>query len=225
MRPDASDPACQRREWDDCRLRDDVWKNVDIVLNESGTFPKDQRWQLTFEANGRSERDAKHGKRVVALITTFTLGGPQHQTRADVFYEWSRVKLFDLAVAVNTGDGGCPTGGSRSGVCNRYGTYPDLVDIQFGKPTGAAPDRSSCLGGSSIRCVWTRDYADGVNVLNASPERRASVKVSVPGAQCRHVYDVYARRALADNHCVRTVNLDMPAWSGRPLLLSSRSFR
>ena len=207
-------------DWDQCHFVDDIWKNVDMVLNESVAYPKDKLWQRTFDANRRSEHDAKHGKRVVGLITTYTLGGQQNQTRENVFYEWSRVKLFDLAVGVNTGDGGCPSGGSRSGVCNRYGTYPELVNVRFGKPAGAEPQRSACPEGSSIRCVWMRAYADGVNVLNASPEPRESVKVSVPGGECRHVYDVYAKRALAGDRCVRSVDLDMPAWSGRPLLFS-----
>jgi hypothetical protein len=220
MRPDPSDQACQRREWSECRTLDDVWKNVDMVLNEGVAYPKDRMWARTFEANKRSEQDARHGKRVVGLITTYTLGGPQNQTRAKVFYEWSRVKLFDLSLAINTGSGGCPVGGSTSGVCNRYGTYPQLENIRFGAPLDADPRRSACLDGSRTHCVWTRAYAQGVNVLNASSKARAGLRVDVPGDQCRHVYDVYARRALAGGRCVHDVELNMPAWSGRPLQFS-----
>jgi hypothetical protein len=196
-----------------------------MVLNESIAFPRDQQWRSTFDANSRSERNATHGRRVVGLITTYTLGGPQNQTRSNVFYEWSRVKLFDLAVAVNTGDGGCPLGGSRSGVCNRYGTYPELVNVRFGRPVGSGPQRRDCAPGSTVRCVWTRDYVDGVNLVNASPRLRVGVTVSVPGGQCRHVYDVFARRALAGDQCVRKVRITMPAWSGRPLVMSKGASR
>jgi hypothetical protein len=225
MRPDPADPACQHREWDKCRFRDDAWSNVDMVLNESVAFPEDQSWQRTFVANKQSEQDTKHARRVVGLITTYTLGGKQNQTRAKVFYEWSRVKLFNLALAVNTGDGGCPVGGTKSGVCNRYGTYPELTDIRFGPPVGPGPRRGACSTGSSIHCVWTRAYAKGVDVLNASPTRRDRVDVAVPGDSCRHVYDVYARRPLEGDRCVSSVDLDMPAWSGRPLLFSKSAFK
>jgi hypothetical protein len=224
MRPDPADPACRDREWDECRFRSDVWSNVDLVLNEAVAFPKDQSWQRTFEANQRSEHDAKHGQRVVGLITTYTLGGKRNQTRAKVFYEWSRVKLFNLALAVNTGDGGCPAGGTRSGVCNRYGTYPELANIRFGAPVDAGPRRSGCSAGSSTHCVWTRAYTNGLNVLNASPAGRSNVEVDVPGGACRYVYDVYEHRPLAGNKCVSIIHLDLPAWSGRPLLFSKSAF-
>ena len=70
---------------------------------------------------------------MVGLITTYTLGGHAEPDRAKVFYEWSRVKLFDLALAVNTGDGGCgPT--VQSDVCNRYGTYPELTTYVSASP-------------------------------------------------------------------------------------------
>jgi hypothetical protein len=44
--------------------------------------------------------------------------------------------------------------------------------------------------------------------------------VRLPGDGCHHVLDVYADRPLAGNRCVSRVRIDLPAWSGRPLLLS-----
>jgi hypothetical protein len=222
MRPEPSDAACQQHQWTRCAFTDDVWKYADLVLNESVSFPKDEQWSRSFTANKRSEQDAKHGRRVVGLITTFTLGGAQNQTRPKVFYEWSRAKLFDISMAVNTGDGGCPN--ARTDVCNRYGTYPDLVNVEFGPPTGKDPVSTSCTGTSKIHCVWTRSYAGGVNVLNASAQDRPGVDVKVGSDGCRYVYDVYSRAALSGNRCVDSVALDLPPWSGRPLILSDKPF-
>lgn len=132
----------------------------------SGVAPRAELWQHTFVANQRSERNAKHRSRTVMLITTVTLGGASHQTRRNVFYEWSRIKLFNLAVAVNPGDGGCAD--SSSSACNRYGVYRDLVDMRFGAPTSSRPTASGCTPKHSVHCVWIRRYGRGVDLLNVS---------------------------------------------------------
>lgn len=219
MRPDPRNPACQAHRWGRCRYLPDVWPRVDLVLNESGVAPRTELWHHTFVANRSSELNARHGGRTVMLITTVTLGGASHQTRRNVFYEWSRIKLFNLAVAVNTGDGGC--GDSVSSACNRYGVYPDLVDVRFGAPTSNRPTASRCTKGT-VRCVWSRRYARGVNLLNASARPRHRVRVRVTGSACRYVYDVFERRPLAHNHCVHRVTLRLGRWTGRPLTFSRK---
>ena len=67
--------------------------------------------------------------------------------------------------------------------------------------------------------MWKRLYAKGANVLNAQPSpSKVSVKLGTRG--CRHVYNVFERRPLAGNNCVRKVSVKLPAWSGRPLKYS-----
>lgn len=217
LRPNPDDGDCRDRRWSRCSFISDTWNNLDLALNEAATKPKDQMWDRLFAGNNRSERSSAHGRRTVALITTSSLGGAANQTRPNVFYAWSRIKLFNLAVSVNTGDGGCEPTSDADAVCNRYGVYPELVNTVFGKPLGTGPVKDRCARGSDIRCLWTRRYAKGVNVLNASPKRRDSVEVTLGLGTCRHVYDVFRRKPLADNRCVKKVNLTMPAWSGRPL--------
>ena len=139
MRPDPANASCQKARWSKCQFLSDIWSKLDLVLNESATRPKDIDWQRTFTANQRSEQSASYKSRTVALITTASLRGAQNQKRSTVFYAWSRVKLFDLATSVNTGDGGCGDA-PQDAVCNRYGTYPELTNIDFGKVPGARAD-------------------------------------------------------------------------------------
>lgn len=220
MRPDPTDKACRKRDWSACRFLSDVWPKVDLVLAETATRPRDVDWARTFASNAASEASRKHGRRTVALVTTATLGGASQQRRPKVFYEWSRIKLFDLPVGVNTGDDKCATSTDAQAVCNRYGVYPELVDTAFGPPLSSGPTSASCVRGSRVRCLWTRRYADGMDVLNASPERRRRVTVALGLRRCRYVYDVYHDRALADDQCVKKVSLRLPGWSGRPLRYS-----
>ena len=224
MRPDPAGAACRRPGREGCTPLDDVWDSVDLVLNEAIAFPRDQRWAQTFEANRRSEQDPDHGRRTVGLLTTYTLGGERGQNRATVYYEWSRVRLFDLALAVNTGDGGCPEGGTRSGVCNRYALYPELTDLRLGAPVDKEPVARDCFGSSRVRCVWSRTYDDGVVLVNVRPRASAGTTVKVPGDACRHVLDVHAGEPLAGNRCVRSVTVSLPPWSGRPLAFSDKPF-
>jgi hypothetical protein len=223
MRPNPANAACQASKWAKCKFLSDAWSNLDLVLNETAVSPKDVNWAREFTGNQRSERNSAHARRTVALITTGSLGGASHQTKANVYYAWSRIKLFDVATAVNTGDGGCPTG-SKSGVCNRHGVYPELVDTLFGAPQTTAPVSQGCVSRSKIHCVWTRRYTKGVNVLNASSTPRSGAKVTLGFATCRYVYDVYAQAPMAGNKCVKSVAVKLPAWSGRPLKYSKTAW-
>ena len=219
FRPDPNDPDCRDRQWQQCSHTRDGLSDADLELNESVSFPRDEQWRRTFEGNQRAERK---GRRVVGLITTHTLGGASHQNRADVFYEWARVKIFNLPLAVNTGNDGCH--GSQRDVCNRYGAYPELSDIRFGKPSADSPSARQCQGGSDIRCVWSRQYAKGLDLVNVS-DRALSVRVIVPGERCRRVYDVFAAEPLAGDRCVTDLSVDLPPWSGRPLLESTHPWK
>lgn len=221
MRPDPRNAHCSAARWSRCGSLSDVWSKVDLVLNEAAARPEDKGWRPTFVANQRSERDARHGRRTVALITTATLRGAQNQTASKVYYQWARIKLFDLAVGVNTGNGGCGPNGSASGVCNRYGTYPRLADIDFGKPLGPRPWSQGCTSGSEVRCVWVRRYLRGTDVINVRGVPLKGVRIALGRSTCRYVYDVYHRAPLAGNRCVKAVRMNLPAWSGRPLKTST----
>jgi hypothetical protein len=224
MRPDPANPYCQAAKWSRCTFIADAWRKLDLVLNETAARPKDQMWRRDFAGNQSSETNVHHGHRTVALVTTATLGGASRQNRHNVFYQWSRIKLFDLAVAVNTGDGGCDSASNTSEVCNRYGVYPELVNTVFGKPLGRAPVSQSCIKRSTIHCVWTRKYAKGVNVLNAGARARSLVPVTLNRGTCRYVYDVYTKAPLAHNRCVQKVRVNMSGWSGHPLRYSKRAW-
>jgi hypothetical protein len=219
MRPDPADPHCQAHEWSKCRFLADVWKHLDLTLNESAARPKDGGWNRNFTGNSQSELSAAHGRRTVALITTQSLGGASNQTRHNVFFEWSRVKLFNLAVAVNTGDGGCSTA-DPGAPCNHYGVYPELVDTVFGKPLGGSPISMSCVKRSTVHCLWLRRYEKGVTIVNVGAKRRSNVLVTLKRGACRYVYDVYSGSPLAGDRCVTRVHVDLSGWSGRPLRYS-----
>jgi hypothetical protein len=70
--------------------------------------------------------------------------------------------------------------------------------------------------------VWVRRYRKGATVLNARPVRMDRVRVDLGLANCRYVYDVYNRTPLAGNTCKFALRMDLPAWSGRPLRLSTK---
>lgn len=218
MRPNPADPDCADVTSPACGDLSDAWPQVDLVLNETAARPKVESWKRTFAGNRHSEQSASWGRRTVGLVTTATLGGEQNQTKPNVFYQWSRIKLFDLAVAVNTGDDKCA---GTTGYCNRYGLYPKLVNTTFGKPLSTGPAKQACINRSTVTCVWTRKYRKGVNVLNASSKRRDDFPVTLGTSGCRHVLNVFTGKPLASNRCVTKVRLDLPAWSGRPLRYST----
>lgn len=214
MRPDPRSAACRASSWSSCRFIGDVWSKVDLVLNEAPAHPRAVDWDRDFRANQRSETHSTLGHRTVALITSDTLGGEDRQDRANVYYQWSRVKLFNMAVAVNTGTGGCLSPGE----CNRFGIYPELADVEFGRPLRAGPAKQACLTKGSSACVWTRTYAKGVNVLNrTSTTKRVTIILGVTG--CRVVTNV--RTGGPPTGCVTRVRLTLPPWSGTPLVYST----
>jgi hypothetical protein len=226
MRPDPDDADCRARRWASCRFLDDVWGAVDLVLSETATALGVDRWDRHFAANRLNERHDRYRNRVLNLVTTANLGGEARQNRRNVFYAWSRIKLFNLPVAVNTGTGGCGPDGSTSGVCNRYGVYPELVDTVFGVPLSTRPARARCADGGRhrIRCVWTRTYARGMNVVNVRGESVHDVRLQTGLSTCRYVYDVFRREPVAGGRCVRAFTLDLGAWRGRPLRYSTQPF-
>lgn len=221
MRPDPRDRHCRAGEHARCDTLGDAWNSLELVLSEAAGRPKDVLWDRTFVGNKRAERNKSNGRRTVGLITTATLGGRENQTPYNVYYQWSRIKLFDMAVAVNTGDDNCAGASDPDAICNRYGVYPELNSIRFGAPLTGAPAATRCLRRSDVRCVWTRTYADGASVVNVRPrpQKRQVVQLGTDG--CRFVYDVFADRPLADNRCVTRVVLRLPKWGGRPLVYAT----
>ena len=153
----------------------------------------------------------------MGLITQSTLGGDESKDAA--YFQWARVKLFKIPLAVNTGDSGCA---GITGICNHAALYPELVDTVFGDPVAPQPASQSCVNGSTTQCVWNRTYAYGMSVVNVTPNRVGAQKLELGVNGCRYVQDVFANRPLADNKCVESVTLDLPAWSGRPLRYSTK---
>ncbi len=218
MRPDPDDRQCRQGDWARCSFLDDAWKNLDLVLSETAARPKAVDWERTFVGNRRSENHQAHGRRTVALITTASLGD-RRPSRRQVFYQWSRIKLFDLPVAVGTGDDRC-VDALPDAVCNRFGVYPQLVDTTFGPPTDDDPVAKRCAHRSDVKCLWLRRYRHGATVVNVTGERQEPVRLRLGTNGCRYVYDVYRREPMMKDACVTEVALDVPRWSGLPLRFS-----
>jgi hypothetical protein len=214
MRPDPSNSACRSRTWEACHFLNDVWDKITLVLDEAPAHPQDQLWAFDFTANQRNEQDHDHGGKVVALITEGTLGKGNYN-RANVYFQWARVKLFNIPVAVGTGDDGCKKGADE-GICNRQGAFPELNDLNFGRSLSPQPASQACDAGSKIRCVWSRPYSSGLDVVNPSPTSK-TVKVALSTSGCRRVRDVLADQVLNGGRCVTDVTLTLSPWSGRPL--------
>ncbi len=87
MRPDPRDPKCQAKQ-KGCKTLDDVWPEVDGVLDEAVAHPKDVSWANDFRSNSLNEQMSHQGKNVVGLLTQGTMGG-QH-SRDVAYYEWAR---------------------------------------------------------------------------------------------------------------------------------------
>ncbi len=218
MRPDPASEACRAHEWANCTFVDDVWPHVDFMLDEAPAHPGDTNWGVDFEANTRNEKDRDHRGRVLGLITSGTLA-PLENNHDNVYFEWSRARLFDFPVTVNTGDGGCP-GSSPEAACNQKGIYPELNSVRLGQPIAEAPASMQCDTGSTTRCVWYRQYSDGLVVVNVSRDPKPGVQVPLGVEGCRYVLDLHSGQPLFDDRCVTSVSLDLGAGSGRPLVLS-----
>ncbi len=217
MRPDPRDPKCQDKQ-KGCKTLEDVWRNVDGILDEAVAHPRDVNWANDFRSNSLNEQMAHQGKNVVGLLTQGTMGG-QH-SRDVAFYEWARVKLFVIPLAVNTGDDNCgnPAPGT---LCNRQALYPELANIAFGTPIVSAPQSSKCTSGSTIHCIWVRRYANGMSLVNASPTKKATGSLPLGVKGCRYVKDVETGQPVAGpKACVTSVSIDAAPWSGHPLVYS-----
>ncbi len=214
LRPDSKSKACQQRNYQKCPQLNDVWPGLDWVLDEGISHPKDTAFLGDYETNLTIEREADKGHRTVGLLTTGSLG---ENNRTNVFFEWSKVKLFDIPLAVNTGEGGCQ--GQTVAVCNRARLYPDLANVAFGTPVAGQPAKQSCQAKSKVNCLWVRRYSDGMSVVNVSDGSvTTSLALGVDG--CRVVTSVYNGQALDGGKCVKKVSMTIPAWSGRPLTYS-----
>ena len=213
LRPDPKNAACSAHDWPKCPKLDDAWDSADYVLDEAVSHTQDVEWNRDFLANQQNEQHPEHGGHVLGLLTGALLNGGDREV---VTYVWSRAKLFAQPVGINTGDIGCPPG---SGPCNRGGLYPELTSMTLGRPIDPNPQATECDAGSEIHCVWTRRYASGVVVVNASPNpKTTSVELQVTG--CRHLTDRGTGQNLADGNCVSRFTLLLAPWSGAPVQYS-----
>lgn len=215
LRPDPKDPDCQQKNWKQCRRLNDAWAGLDWALDEANAHPKDFNFKADFRVNRLAEQDPNHGGHTVGLLTTGTLGD---NNRKNVYFEWARVKLFVVPLAVNTGDTGCAA--AAGAPCNRHQLYPELADIAFGAPVDKEPERVHCQPGSEINCIWVRRYERGMSVVNVS-DSTITVKLRLGVDGCRVVTDVWAKTPLTDGNCATSVSLMVPAWAGRPLVYTA----
>jgi hypothetical protein len=219
LRPDPHDEACRRRDFARCPALPDAWDATTTVLDEAISHPKDKYWQEDFAANLQNEQDPQHGGRVVGILTTATLGA---QDRKNVYYGWSRVKLFAIPLAVNTGDQGCA--GAQGAPCNRHAVYPELADVTYGSPITPRPESQQCTPGSDVHCVWSRRYEQGMSLVNVSDQTKQTATMPLGVDGCRYVLDLWTRRALAGNRCVTSVSVTLGPWEGHPLQYATRPF-
>jgi hypothetical protein len=141
----------------------------------------------------------------------------QDASRDSVFFTWSRVRLFAFGVGVGTGDDGCP-GVAAGAVCNRRMIFPELADTILGRPVDPAPVPTNCDGANDlVHCVWMRHYEHGVVVVNVKDHPTLGVQVSTATPDCHQVTDVFSAKSLTSGACAKSVTIDLPAWSGRPL--------
>jgi hypothetical protein len=218
MRADPQDPNCVERN-DTCRRLSDGWKNPTWVLDEAISHPRDLQWDIDYQANLQNEKNKEHPHSVIGLITVGLLGGDL--SRENVFYEWARVKLFDIPLGISVWDRAqaCPDAGDGE-ACRSLVTYPELSSIRLGPPIDDLPRSDRCASDGPPHCVWSRRYEEGAMVVNVQdrPVSNSVLKLGTDG--CRYVFDVWSGKWLAGHQCVEELKLDLPAWSGRPLKYS-----
>jgi hypothetical protein len=219
LRPDPRDEACIQHDFARCSTLDDAWESATYLLDEAISHPKDKWWKEDFAANLRNEQDAERPGRVVGLLTTATIGT---QNRKNVYYAWSRVKLFAIPLGVNTGDRGCAA--AKGAPCNRHALYPELADVTYGAPISAMPESLRCDPGSDVHCLWLRRYEQGMTLVNASARAKRTGALTLGVEGCRYVLDLYTGRPLAGNRCVTSVSLALGPWEGHPLQYATRAF-
>jgi hypothetical protein len=219
LRPDPHDQACVARDFARCPALPDAWDATTSVLDEAISHPRAKYFREDFAANRENEQDAEHGGRVVGLLTTATIG---KQNRKNVYYGWSRVKLFAIPLGVNTGDQGCAA--AKGAPCNRHALYPELADVTFGAPLAAMPESTRCERGSDVRCLWARRYQQGMSLVNVGARARSTGPMPLGVDGCRYVLDVWTGRPLAGNRCVTSVSLALGPWEGHPLQYATQAF-
>ncbi len=194
-------------------LRSDAWNALSttgLVLDEAISHPGDGRWAADYAVNLQNEQNAQHGGRVIGLLTTATIGA---QNRQNVYYGWTRVKLFAVPLGVNTGDAGCPVGGLP---CNQSGLYPELANVAYGPPLSTRPASTQCAPRDAIHCLWFRRYQAGMSLLNVSPATRTGV-IPLGVSGCRYVLDLYTNRSIDNGRCVTSAVVRLGPWEGHPL--------
>ena len=202
-------------------LRADAWDALStsgLVLDEAISHPRDVRWVGDFAANLQNEQNAQHGGRVIGLLTTATIGT---QNRQNVYYGWTRAKLFAVPLGVNTGDAGCATAGGLP--CNRAGLYPELANVAYGSPVSSRPESAQCTPGEAIHCLWFRRYQAGMSLLNVTPATRTGV-IPLGVSGCRYVLDLYTNRSIDGGKCVTSVSVSLGPWEGHPLEYGTKPF-
>ncbi len=195
-------------------LRSDAWNalsSTGMVLDEAISHPRDSRWAADYAVNLQNEQNAQHRGHVIGLLTTATVGT---QNRQDVYYGWTRAKLFAIPVGVNTGDAGCAGAGGRP--CNRAGLYPELANVGYGPPVSTRPATIECAPGDAIHCLWFRRYQAGMSLLDVSPATRTGV-IPLGVSGCRYVLDLYTNRSIDGGRCVTSAVVLLGAWEGHPL--------
>ena len=218
LRPDSKNTACRQRHFKKCPQLDDVWPGLDWVLDEGISHPKDIAFLGDNETNLTIEREAAKGRQTVGLLTTGSLG---ENNRENVFFEWSKVKLFDIPLAVNTGEGGCQ---GQTVVGLQPGPALSRAGERRVRHTTGRRSRSSARARrkSDVNCLWIRRYSNGMSVVNVSDGSvTTSLDLGVDG--CRVVTSVYNGEALDGGRCVKKVSMTIPAWSGRPLTYLRRA--
>jgi hypothetical protein len=195
-------------------LRSDAWNalsSTGMVLDEAISHPRDSRWAADYAVNLQNEQNAQHRGHVIGLLTTATVGT---QNRQDVYYGWTRAKLFAIPVGVNTGDAGCAGAGGLP--CNRAGLYPELANVGYGPPVSTRPATIECAPGDAIHCLWFRRYQAGMSLLDVSPATRTGV-IPLGVSGCRYVLDLYTNRSIDGGRCVTSAVVLLGAWEGHPL--------
>jgi hypothetical protein len=226
LRPDPRDPHCRAHKWSKCRTLNDVWSKIDYVLDEApvpsvssagSTEYREGSWAIDTLQNQANERDATHPGKVIGLIKNANGSSAAARSR-EVLYQWARVRLYNLKVAINTGDDGCSAAPSGD-VCWRYGDiagdpWPGLASVELGRPVDKAPFRVACAAGSTTHCIWIRRYEAGMVMLNRSSSTRTSGRVPLALASCRYIYRVAEATFLSPNTCVTSVNRTLGPWTG-----------
>lgn len=219
MRKDPRNQNCVDDK-EPCPTLDDAWKDATYVLDEAPAHPRDVNWATDFTANSANENDPQHPNRVIGLITVGTLGGDL--SRQNVFFEWARVKLFDMPLAIAVWDRGTACADAEPGDgCRGLVTYPELSSIRLGTPIDKKPQSSECAASGPPNCVWSRRYEGGASVVNVSDRTVQGYTLKLGTDGCRYVYDVWTGATLSANKCVDQVSLDLGPWSGRPLSYST----